>query len=120
MPGVKRRISLADQLNAFLKLNHREALDCLVTKPLCWGTGNEIREGIRLAQEKFANGDYEVTLVVASHWTHIPRIWIYCKKLLPAGWKLKLLAVKHRFTVYSQIREIPAFLIEAVRFLFKK
>ena len=115
-----RKVSLAEQLSVYLTLHHKGAVDSLISKALCWGTGYEILEGIRLAQGRFSNSDYEVTLVVASHWTHIPRVWLYSRRYIPTGWKIKLLVVNHRFSLYSQVREIPAFLIEAVRLLFTK
>jgi len=114
-PEVKCMVSLTDQMRRFISENSEfvSEVPSFAGLSLCWGSDFEIQHGIKLAQGGFVcNGD-EVTLVVATNWAHIPRVWLYCMRHLPCGWSLKIVRAKHYFSLYSYLREIPATIIEA-------
>lgn len=124
-PHPGRQVSLAEQMSRYLKLLHAtaaedEELDIipaakLLAKPLCWSTRNEIRVAVRRTQRwmkehGYNNQNTEVIFVVASHWAHLPRIWLYSKWYVPKEWNVKLLRASHEFSLRSHVIEPPKFL----------
>jgi hypothetical protein len=95
----KRLVSLADQMLRFLSEDTGLASETenFTAIPLCWSTEAEVQQGIQLSKQCFVQVDDEVTLVIATNWAHIPRVWIHAKKYLPAGWELKLVCAHHAF-----------------------
>jgi len=122
VPNPGRPVSLADQLRQYLvEVRHadHDELARLSAYPCCWGTGPEIRMGIALAKGKdgFIQPEDRVTLIVATNWSHIPRVWLYCLRYKPKAWKLRLLPVSHYFSWWSRRREVGASIVEAWRLL---
>ncbi len=104
-PSADRCVSLAAQQRRYVSEHCESGLNALMSEPLCWSTESEIACGIAWAQKDFVKQGDEVTLVIASHRAHLPRILIYCLKHLPQGWKLQVVAVRHRFSVLSWLLE---------------
>ncbi len=103
---TEREVSLANQLFKYCdQYNSRLPL----AETLCWSTRSEIRIGIKTAIRRgFASKDEkDVTVVIASNLTHLIRIWLYAKIYTPKTWKFKLIRVKHRFSFWSHLLEIP-------------
>ncbi len=99
-----RVVSLAAQLFRYCS---ERGLRLPLAYPLCWSTRNELRIGIKTALKSFATKDEEVTVVIASNFTHLIRIWLYAKMYTPKNWKFKLVRARHQFTLMSHLMEIP-------------
>ncbi|MFM2383633.1 MAG: hypothetical protein RIQ72_205 [Candidatus Parcubacteria bacterium] len=119
-PNDKRPLSLANQLSKYLAEHYGEDSSLipsakLSAEPLCWSTRNEVRVAIKRTKAWMKENGYdeqnsEVVFVVASHWAHLPRIWLYCKWYLPKEWSVKLVVAKHAFSLRSHLIEPPKFL----------
>ena len=116
-PEHEGDLSLAEQLDRYVVDHAGKWKQFLHTEPLCWGTRNEIREAIALAERQgFARPGDEVILLIASNWAHIPRVSIYANLYLPKGWKLKLLVAHHRFSVLDYLKEVVKLTRDALRY----
>lgn len=114
----ERTVALCQQLTRFVEADDPEAAEWIYSNPLTWGTRNEIlhsiSEAIRLG---LADPNKPAKLVIATNPAHIIRVWLCCMKLKPQLWKVDLRVSHHPFTWRSKLREIPATIIEACRFL---
>lgn len=118
-PQPERKLSLAGQIAKYINENESEWDDFLVAKPLCWGTRNEVRLGIKLAlNEHFVGRCEKVTLVISSNLSHLVRVWLYTKLYTPKKWEVKFMRASHQFSLVSHILEIPK-IIRDVVYTFK-
>jgi hypothetical protein len=117
-PVPERKISLSDQLRRYVTETFPEQYNpvlhkCLHTEPLCWGTRNEIEKCIEVARMKGFKSSDDVIVMISSHWSHLPRVRLCAKMLVPVNWRVRLLKTNHPFQKRDQIREIPAFIKDA-------
>jgi hypothetical protein len=116
-PVPERQISLSEQLRRYVKETFPEQYNpvlhkCLHTEPLCWSTRSEIEKCIEVARMKGFKSSDDVIVMIASHWSHLPRVWLCTKTLVPKNWQVRLLKTNHPFRKRDQIQEIPAFAAE--------
>lgn len=107
VPHDSRRLSLAGQLERYVRETGNTYFLRLTAKPLCWSTRNEVRLGIKIAQRRsFANKEEkDVQVVIASNLTHLFRIWLYLLLYTPKNWKIKLVWAHHHFSLMSHLLE---------------
>lgn len=106
-PVPERSVSLADQLNRYVRENYPDIYELLHTSGVSWGTRREISDAIFLAKLSGYKKDDEVKVLIASHPAHLFRVKICAKQLMPKNWELVLLKSKHRFSLRDKIYEIP-------------
>lgn len=97
-----------------------EDIDVCV-EPTGWGTESEIKSAIDVIKHKLADTrNYDITLVVATNWAHMPRVWLLVAMYKPKRWKCVFVTAKHYFSPWSYLREIPATAITFVRWFLSK
>jgi len=107
-PQPHRHVSLAGQLAKYVRKEEGVWVNDLVSKPLCWSTRSEVRVGIKLAQRLgFAKKEEKVTVMVASNFSHLFRIWLYTELYTPGNWKVRLVRAHHKFSLVSHLLEFP-------------
>lgn len=108
-PVLERQVSLCRQFERYLCEIRSSALNKLIAVPLCWSTRNEVRVGIKTAISRGEiDRDEPVELIIASNWTHLPRIWLYAKVYMPKKWKLRLVVAKRKFSFGDSFLVEPA------------
>lgn len=118
-PQPERQVSLAKQLERFLREHRKALVPWVTTRPLCWSTRNEVRVGMKLAQQcGFAKKDEKVKVVIASNATHLLRITLYAFFYKPRMWTFRPVIVRHHFSLQSHLLE-PVKLLRDVVYVFR-
>lgn len=118
----ERHISLAHQIKKYAEETFPVCCNptlhkCFHTEALCWGTRNEIENGINIAMQKGFKESDDVTLLLSSHPAHMARVSLCAQHLTPRGWNVNFLKTDHYFSIKDKLREIPAFFYDAKKLL---
>jgi hypothetical protein len=93
----------------------------LISQPKGWGTESEIKSAIEIIQKVTESSrHYNITLVIATNWMHMWRVKLLVAMYKPLRWKCVFAIAKHKFSLWSHLREIPAIIFTAGRLLISK
>ncbi|TAL49431.1 hypothetical protein EPN83_00795 [Patescibacteria group bacterium] len=109
-PSNKHRISLAEQMSAYLQLCEWKLEGKTTVEPCTWGTLGETVEAIRIAEALCRRRQMppkSVEIFVSSNPLHLyGRIALCWFALKPRGWRVRLVPARHRFTWRECLREL--------------
>lgn len=101
-----RTVSLAQQLAQYASKGEylQDGWDAFF-EPRCWGTQNEVRNAVTVAEEKGYNKDEPVTVLIASNWWHLWRIRFYAYRHIPKRWTVQYLTTREHFPFREKVLE---------------